>query len=247
MRGKVPFRAVLRSESSKLWSLRATWWCTAGYLLVVAAGGRLAAGGADPAPDSAAAVSAASTGFGAGSFVLVVLGALAVTSDLGSGMSVASLTAVPRRTRLLLAKTIVVGAWCALLALVLVAVLALAARTSTVVPGGLAVLEPAVLRSSALQVGAAAMTGVLAVGLGAVLRSAARAIAAGLVLVALPPAVALAGGMWPERLSWALPVLPADGGTLLATSTTRAGLSGIAAVAVGAWVLGAIVLERRDA
>ena len=246
MRGKVPFRAVLRSESGKLWSLRATWWCTAGYLLLVAGGGWLAATGADWTPDSTAPVSAASTGFVPGSFVLVVLGALAVTSDLGSGMSVASLTAVPRRTRLLLAKTIVVGAWCALLALVLVAVCVLVARTSTVVPGGLAVLEPAVLRSSAVQVGAAALTGVLAVGLGAVLRSAARTIAAGLVLVALPPALALAGGMWPERSSWALPALSADGGALLATSTTVAGISGIAAVAAGAWVLGAIVLERRD-
>jgi hypothetical protein len=248
MRGKVPFRAVLRSESTKLWSLRATWWCTAGYLLVVGGGGWLAAAGADSAPDSHAAVSAASTGFGAGSFVLVVLGALAVTSDLGSGMAVASLTAVPRRTRLLVAKTIVVGAWCAVLALVLVAVCALAARTSTVVPGGVAVLDPAVLRSLGLQVGAAALTGVLAVGLGAVLRSGARAIAAGLVLVALPPALALAGGMWPERLSGALPALPVDGGALLSTSTTGpVGIAGIAAVAVGAWVLGAIVLARRDA
>lgn len=247
MRGKVPFRAVLRSESGKLWSLRATWWCAAGYLLVVAGGGWLAAAGADSAPDSTAAVSAASTGFGAGSFVLVVLGALAVTSDLGSGMSAASLTAVPRRTRLLLAKTIVVGAWCALLALLLVAVCVLVARTSAVVPGGLAVLEPVVLRSSALQVGGAALTGVLAVGLGAVLRSATWTIAAGSVLVALPPALALAAGMWPERLSWALSALGADGGALLATSTTVAGSSGIAAVSVGAWVLGAIVLERRDA
>ncbi|MDP9391486.1 MAG: hypothetical protein M3P89_08900 [Actinomycetota bacterium] len=248
MRRKVSFRAVLRSESSKLRSLRATWWCTAGYLALVGGVGWLAAAGTDTAPDSQAAVSAASTGFGVGQSVLVVLGALAVTSDLASGMSVASLTAVPRRTRLLVAKTVVVGAWCALLALVLVPVCALVARTSTAVPGGVAVLEPAVLRSLGLQVGAAALTGVLAVGLGAVLLSSARAIAAGLVLVVLPPALSLAGGTWPERLSQALPALHADGDALLATTATwQVGICVIAVWAVGAWVLGAIVLERRDA
>lgn len=247
MRRKVPFRAVLRSESSKLASLRATWWCAAGYLPLVGGGAWLAAAG-DPDLDAQAAMGAASVGFGVGQFVLVVLGALAVTSDLGSGMSVASMTAVPRRTRLLVAKTVVVGAWCALLALAIVAVCVLVARTSTPVLGGVDVLEPAVLRSLGLQVGAAALTGVLAVGLGAVLRSSARAVAAGLVLVALPSALALAGGTWPERLAQALPALRADGDVLLATSTAwQLGITVMAAWAVAAWVLGAVVLERRDA
>ena len=244
----MPFRAVLRSEWSKLTSLRATWWCTVGYLALGSGGGWLAAVATDTAPDPQVAMGAASTGFGVGQLVLVVLGVLAGTSDLGSGMSAASLTAVPRRTRLLVAKTVVVGAWCALLALVLVAVCALAARTSTAVPGGVAVLEPAVLRLLGLQVGAAVLTGVLAVGLGAVLRSGVRAVAAGLLLVVLPSALALGGGTWAERLSQALPALHADGTALLATSATwQAGISVIAAWAVGAWVLGAIVLERRDA
>ncbi|MFP5372658.1 MAG: hypothetical protein ACLGI3_18195 [Actinomycetes bacterium] len=244
----MPFRAVLRSEWSKLGSLRATWWCTVGYLLLVGGAGWLAAVAADAAPDSPAAVGAASNGFGVGQVVLVVLGVLAVTSDLGSGMSVSSLTAVPRRTRLLVAKTVVVGAWSALLALAIVAVWALAARTALPVPGGVAVLEPAVLRSLGLQVGAAALTGVLAVGLGAVLRSSVAAVAAGTVLVVLPPALALAGGAWAERLSGALPALHADGDALVTTSATwQGGIAAIAAWAAAAWMLGAVVLERRDA
>ena len=248
MRGKVPFRAVLRSEASKLRSLRATWWCAAGYLLAVGGGSWLAAAGTDAAPDLQAVVSAASTGFAAGQFVIVVLGALAVTSDLGSGMVVASLTAVPRRTRLLVAKTVVVGAECALLALLPAAACALVAGTSTAVPGGVAVLDPAVLRTLGLQVGAAALTGVLAVGLGAVLRSGARAVAAGLVLVALAPALALAGVTWAERSSQALPALHVEGDALLAAASTwPVSLSVIAAWAVCAWALGAIVLERREA
>lgn len=245
MRGKVPFRAVLRSEASKLRYLRATWWCAAAYLLLVGGVGWLAAAGTETAPDAQAAVSAASTGLGVGQFLLVVLGALAVTSDLGSAMSVASLTAVPRRTRLLVAKTVVVGAWCALMALVLVAACAVVVRTSTAVSDGVAVLEPALLRSLGLQVGAAALTGVLGVGVGAVLRSGARAVAAGLVLVALAPALVLAGRTWPERLSQALPAVEGDA-LLAATATGQVSLWVIAAWAVGAWVLGAIVLERRD-
>ena len=248
MRRKVPFHAVLRSEWRKLASLPATWWCSVGYVPLVGAAGWLAAGAAGTAPDAQAAAAAASTGYGIGQLVLVVLGVLAVTSDLGSGMSVASLTAVPRRTRLLVAKTVVVGVWCALSAFVLVAVWALAAGTSFAVPGGVAVLEPAVLRSLGLQVGAAALTGVLAVGLGAALRSSVRAVAAGLVLVVLPSALTLAGGTWVVRLSQTLPALHIDGNALPATPATwQLGIPVMAAWAVGAWVLGAIVLERRDA
>ena len=56
MRRKVPFRALLRSEWSKLRSVRATWWCTGLYLLVVGGTGWLAAAGAGTAPRADAAV-----------------------------------------------------------------------------------------------------------------------------------------------------------------------------------------------
>jgi ABC-type transport system involved in multi-copper enzyme maturation permease subunit len=248
VRRKVPFRAILRSEWTKLRSVRATWWCTGMYLLLVGGMGWLAAASTDRAPDSGVAVSAALTGFGVGQFLLVVLGVLSVTSEFSSGMALVSLTAVPRRTRLLVAKTLVVGAWCALLTLVLVGVCALAARTLTDVPGGIVLQDPGVLRSLGLQVAAAALTGVLAVGLGAVLRSTAGAIGAGLALVVvLPPAFALAGGTWPPRVSAALPALRVGSDAFLAESTTwQVGMAVIAAWAVGAWVLGAILLERRD-
>jgi ABC-2 type transport system permease protein len=228
--------------------VRATWWCTALYLLVVGGTGGLAAASTDTAPDAGIAVSAALTGFGVGQFVLVVLGVLAVTSEFSSGMALASLTAVPRRGRLLVAKTLVVAGWCALLSLLLVVVCALAARTLTVVPGGVALLSPDVLRSLGLQVGAAALTGVLAVGLGAVLRSTAGAVGAGLALViVLPPALAVAGGTWPERLSRALPAARVGEDSFLAAPTTwQVGMAVIAAWAVAAWVLGAILLQRRD-
>ncbi|HVI36363.1 MAG TPA: hypothetical protein VM684_09040, partial [Gaiellales bacterium] len=66
MRGKVPFRAVLLSELSKLRSVPATWWCSAIYVLVVGGAGWLAAAGTDTAPGPGAAISTALSGFGVG-------------------------------------------------------------------------------------------------------------------------------------------------------------------------------------
>ena len=50
MRGAVPFRALLRSEWTKLRSIRSTWWCTALYLLVVGGTGWLAAASTELGP-----------------------------------------------------------------------------------------------------------------------------------------------------------------------------------------------------
>jgi len=228
--------------------VRATWWCTGLYLLVVGGTGWLAAAGAGTAPRADAAVATAFTGFGVGQLVLVVLGVLAVTSEFSTGTAIVSMTAVPRRTRLLVAKTLVVAVWCALLTLLLTVVCALAAQLRITVPGGIALLGPDVLRSSGLQIGAAALVGVLAVGLGAVVRSTAGAVGVGLALVAvLPPALALSGGEWEIRLSQALPALRVgEDAFLAATTTCETGTAVIAAWAVGAWVLGAVLLERRD-
>ena len=248
MNRAVPFRALLRSEWTKLRSLRATWWCTTIYLLVVGATGWLAAAGTDRAPRADVAVGTALTGFGVGQLVLVVLGVLAVTGEFASGTAMTSLVAVPRRTRLLLAKTLVVAAYCALLTAVLAPVCALAAAVLTDVPGGIAVLDPGVLRSLGLQVGAAALTGVLALGLGAVLRSTAGAVGAGMALVfVLPPALALAGGTWPSRLSQALPALRVGEDAFLAVATAwPVGMAVVGAWAGCVWLLGAVLLERRD-
>jgi len=109
----VRFHHVLRSEWTKLRSLRSTV-CTllaAGVLAIGlsvlfanGAGRRLdAQGGFDP------------TAVSLQSFILVqlaisVLGVLVVTSEYGTGMIRTSLTAVPRRGRLLAAKALVFGA-----------------------------------------------------------------------------------------------------------------------------------------
>jgi len=149
---------------------------------------------------------------------------------------------------LLLAKTLVVTAYCALLTAVLVPVCFLAARTLIAVPGGVPWADPDVLRSLGLQVGAAALVAVLAVALGAVLRSTAGAVGLGAALVfALPPALALSGGEIASRISQALPALRVGDDAFLAVATTwPVGMAVVAGWAVVGWLLGALLVERRD-
>jgi ABC-2 type transport system permease protein len=244
----VPFGALLRSEWTKLRSVRATWWCTGLYLLVVGGAGWLAAASTDASERADIAVQTALTGFGVGQLVLVVLGVLAVSTEFASGMVLVSLTAVPRRTRLLLAKTVVVTAWCLVLSAILGVVCALAARTLTAVPGGVQPTDPTVLRTLGLQVAAAGVVSVLSVALGAVLRSTAAAVGIGMALVfVLPPALALAGGEIASRMSQGLPALRVGEDAFLAVATPwPVGMAVLAAWAVVVWVAGAALLERRD-
>jgi hypothetical protein len=155
---------------------------------------------------------------------------------------------VPRRTRLLVAKTAVVTAWAVLLTAALALSCWLAARTLTAVPGGVPLADPAVLRALGLQVAGASLVTVLAVGLGAVLRSTAGAVGLGVALVAMvPPVLALAGGAVASRLSQALPALRVGEDPFLAVPTGWAvGLVVCGAWALGAWAAGAVLLERRD-
>jgi ABC-2 type transport system permease protein len=244
----VPFRDVLRSEWTKLWSVRSTWWCAAVYLLVVGASGWLAAAGTDSAPRADVAVQTALSGFGVGQLVLLVLGVLVVTGEFASGLALVTLTAVPRRSRVLVGKTVVVLVWSLLFSALLAVSCALAARTLTAVPGGVPPGDPDVLRTLGLQVGAAGLVGVLGVALGAVLRSTAGAVGIGAILVLVaPPVLALAGSDWAARISRSLPALRVGEDAFLAAATSwPVGIAVVAAWSVGVWVLGAVLLERRD-
>jgi ABC-type transport system involved in multi-copper enzyme maturation permease subunit len=248
MRGPVPFRALLRSEWTKLRSVRSTWWCTALYLLVVGGAGWLAAASTTTAPRSDVALGVALTGFGVGQLVVLVLGVLAVTAEFSTGMALVSLTVAPRRTRLLLAKTLVVTVYCALLTAVLTVVCAAAAFTLTAVPGGLQLLSPEVLRPMGLQVASAALVAVLAVALGTLLRSTAGAVGIGAALVfILPPALALWGKELAMRASQALPALRVGEDAFAAVATTwPVGMAIVAGWSAVGWLLGALLLARRD-
>lgn len=248
MSSTVPFPSVVRSEWTKLRTVRSTWWCAAVYVLTVAAAGWLAAATTDRAASAGDALSAALTGFGFGQLVLVVLGVLAAGSEFGTGMALASFAAVPRRTRLLVAKTVVVAAVGAVLTAVLGVVCAVAARTLTAVPGGVDLAAPSVLRPLAVQTAAAVLVTVFGVALGALLRSTAGGVGVGIALVlVLPPVLALAGGRVGGRVSQALPALRVGEDSFLAVPTGwPVGLLVALGWAAVAWALSAVLLERRD-
>jgi ABC-2 type transport system permease protein len=244
----VPLRAVLRSEWTKLATLRSTWWCAAVYVVVVLAFGWLAAAVTDQVPSAGFAVAAALTGFGFGQPVLVVLGVLTGAMEFATGTAVASFAVVPRRSRLLLAKTTVVAVFAAAITAVLTVGCALAARTLTVVPGGLGLTDPAVLRPLAVQVAVATLVVVLGVALGALVRSTAGGIGIGLALVlVVPPLLAADGRRLTQQISEVLPALRVGEDAFLAgPDAWTAGLAAAGVWALGAWVLSAVLLERRD-
>jgi ABC-2 type transport system permease protein len=244
----VPFRALLGSEWVKLRSLRSTWWCLAVYVDVAVGAGWLAAGTTHTADDAGTAMAAVLTGFGFAQPALLVLGVLAMSAEFGSGMALASFAAVPRRTRLLGAKTVVVAGVCALSTALAGMLCALAARTLVAVPGGVSLGTAAVLRPVAVQVAAATLVGLLGLGLGTLLRSTAGAVGAGLALVlALPPALALAGGHAGSRIAQALPELRVGEEAFFSVPTGwPAGLLVAAGWVAVAWAVGALLLERRD-
>jgi ABC-2 type transport system permease protein len=245
----VPFRAVVRSEWTKLWSLRSTWWCMAVYVVVALGFGWLAAAVTQSAPNPDLAVAAALTGFGFGQLVLVVLGVLAGATEFTSGSAVASFTAVPRRSRLLLAKTVVVAACSALVTAAVTVGCVLAARTLTeVTQGSVDLADPGILRPMGLQVAVATLVVVLSVALGTLLRSTAGGVGLGLALVLVaPPLLAADGRRLTQRIADLMPALRVGEDPFLAgPHLWTTGTVVVAAWAVGVWVLGAILLERRD-
>ncbi len=267
MTRRVPARALLRSEWTKLRSLRAAWLCLLLYVLVAVGGAWVSLTGTRAPDDAATAVATAVVGFAPAQLALLALGALVVTGEYRAGTVLASLTAVPRRTRWLLAKTVVV---CLLVALVTAAVaVGCVAAVPALTAGGaeLRLAEPGVLRPVGLQVAAAVLVTLLGVGLGALLRRTAAALVAGVLLVAvLPLATVLAGRPQVVATAWLWPTLragrddaftvatrgsfgvPTGGDLLLAGATPwQTGLLVAGAWALAVWLLGAALLERRDA
>jgi ABC-2 type transport system permease protein len=244
----VPLTGLVRSEWIKLRSVRSTWWCAGSYVFLVLGLGWLAAAVTDRAPRADVAVTVALTGFGIGQLVLVVQGVLAGAGEFTTGMAVASFATVPRRARLLLAKTTVLATGTAALSFLLGLGCLLAARTLTRVDGGVGLTDPGVLRALALQALAAATVVVLGVALGTLLRSTAGGAGLGVVLVLVaPPLLAADGRRVTGWLAEALPSLRVGEDAFLAgPATWPVGLAVLTAWAVGTWLLAAAVLERRD-
>lgn len=129
VRGRAGFGGVVRSETTKLRSVRSTWWTllvltvlSIGFSALICAVIKAnwhSMSASDKATFDATSTSLGGIGF-LGSLVIAVLGALVITSEYSTGMIRTSLTVMPRRAQIFAAKGVVFG----LLTLVLSIVIA---------------------------------------------------------------------------------------------------------------------------
>ncbi len=257
-------RGSLHAEWTKLRTLASTFWLllaaaalTAMASAAAAAATRCPSGGCadDPAKISL-------TGIYLGQAVVAVIAVMAVSGEYGTGMIRLTLTAMPRRLTVLAAKAAV------LTVLVLVtgtiAVLASLLAGGLILPGhgigpahGYPAISPGdgpVLRAAFGSVLYLALIALLSLGAAPALREAAVAIGAVLGLLYLVPIIAVAAGN--ADLSRHLEQIgPMTAGLAIQATTGLntlpispwAGLGVLAAWAVGALLLGGLLLRMRDA
>jgi ABC-2 type transport system permease protein len=253
---------ALHAEWTKFRTVAGPAWLLAGVVtLTVAVGGAAASGaqcqsakcGIDPATVSF-------TGIYPGQAVVAVAGVLAIGNEYSTGMIKLSLTAMPRRLTWLFAKTAVLTGPVLIVAALAVAGSALAG--CLILPGhgftpahGYASLTSAAdFRAAAGAVLYLALIALLSVGVAAAVRDSAAAI--GLVLGVLylfPLAAAVISNVPISRHLQQIGPLPAglDAQATIGLKTLPLtpwqGLGVVALWAAGALLLGALVLEFRDA
>jgi ABC-type transport system involved in multi-copper enzyme maturation permease subunit len=180
-----------------------------------------------------------------------VLGVLFISGEYATGMIRATLSAVPRRLPVLWAKLAVYGA-VTFITMIVSAFLAFLGGQALLGSHGTSLSAPHVTRA---VVGVAlylTVVGLLAVGLGFIVRSTAGGIATLFGLLLVLPALAHAlPSNWQSAVS---PYLPSNaGGAVFAvrpdpgTLSTWVGFAVFCGYAVAAIVVGAVLLMRRDA
>jgi len=255
------FSDALRSEWIKFRSLRSTWLTLAG-LVVVGLGLPLLS--ADPAAQSYLTgtieeqqdwdpTNRSLLMFFIAQLVLGVLAILVVTSEYATGLVQTSLSATPRRHRLLGAKVAVVAA------VALVAGQALMFPAFLIGQAGFAAagVPHATLadpRALSAVVGAGlylAVIALLAVALGTIIRATAGALATLVAIVLLVPALE---GMFPSWLDGLLDVWPALGGAAVIATVPNpdyphpwSSFAGMVAGVLALLVVAFVLFERRDA
>jgi len=259
-RRRAGFGGALRSEITKILSVRSTYWTLLALVVVTIGIGALSSGGAashvgeiDRATFDATQQSLA--GLYVGQLVIAVLGALTITSEYSTGMIRTTLAVQPRRVTVIAAKALVFAA--------------VSFITGMVASFGSFFLGQALMSSHHLNVtlgqphvlravvgGALFLTacGMLAFGLGAILRHTAAAITAaiGLLFVVtilvkfLPHSWQVDVSKWTPALAggqiWAAEVSP--GSHMFSAWTGFGVLAAYAAIAIAA---GVILFRKRDA
>lgn len=247
-------RAAIAAEWIKLWTTRTVWWALTAALVLMAAGsGQYALyaenGDIDPSLMRDGLVPAGAVAVMALSFAQLAFVALAMLTMTGeySGATIrATLTWVPSRVKLLLAKSAVVAAVTFVAGAVVGVVGGLVATPLMGDFGEVDGLGPTALRIGVYL----ALLGVFAVGLGAALRGPVVTLVVLLMLFAvLPPLLQVPDVAVLNAVADGLPGV-AGNHFLLGDSDPYApglGLLILAAWAVGAFLIGLRELDRRDA
>jgi ABC-2 type transport system permease protein len=275
---RLSFGGILRSEWIKLISLRSTVWCYVILVVLTLGLSALLAGlsgvgvgdeglgdlSREAVQSNWLQVSAVGTNFG--QLVIAVLGAMVITGEYGTGMIRSTFAAVPGRVAALVGKIVVFGvvtlviSFASLVLSALLTVPLLAANGYDV-----DVADPAVWLG---LLGAAAfvtLIGLMALGIGTILRNTAGSIAAALgLLLVLPTILQIFGAV--TQIDWlfdAAAFLPSSAGSALTSYPTAPieyppgvfiplTLEPVEALLVLlAWVAvpviaGAVLLKRRD-
>ncbi|GAB3599212.1 ABC transporter permease [Angustibacter peucedani] len=200
------FDRVVRAEAVKMFSLRSTAWTLLVLVAVTVGFGMLASWGTSQAPADQRAgtdwTSLTLSGLAFGQLAVAVLGAMTISSEYSTGGIRSTLTAVPARLRLLVAKAVVfvlialvVGAITSLLAFEISRLfMPTADRPSLGDPD-----VPRVLLGGALYVAGSGMFGF---ALGALVRNTAGAITAAVAaLLVLPGLSNLLPGSWGDAIT----------------------------------------------
>jgi ABC-2 type transport system permease protein len=257
--GRVTLAHVLRSEWTKLRSVRSTRWSLLVAFTATIGIGAIAAAvitnhwphmqprdRADfhPLEANLAGVQLAQLAIG-------VLGVLAITAEYSTGMIRASMTAVPKRLPVLWAKAIVYGA--TTLALMVPAALIAFVVGEAIFAGrhiDIGFSQPGVARA---VIGAGlylTVVGLFGLGLGAIVRNTAGGIAAfaGIMFV-LPPLMNVLPTSWNNAAS---PYLPLQAGQAILSITPGnhlapwTGFGLLCLYAAAALAIAAVLLKRRD-
>jgi ABC-2 type transport system permease protein len=220
MTAGVRFSAVLRSEWTKFRSLRSFWWAlfamvalSIGITLLVCSDANQEYAALSPA-DRATwdPTSVSLNSFFMGQLCISVLGILVVTSEFATGMIRTSLAAMPRRRKLLAAKTLILAA-VALIAgqvttfLTFLAGQVMISRYDEVPTASLG--DPGVFEAVAGMGLYLAAIGLLAVAIGTLTRATAGGLAIVVGITLLVPAF---GAALPEGLQKAFAYWPSLGG-----------------------------------
>jgi ABC-2 type transport system permease protein len=258
---KVTQARVVRSEWTKLRSVRSTYWTLFVTLLLLVGIGILVCvifnarwPHLDPRERSNFnALRASLVGVNFAQLAIGVLGVLVITAEYSTGMIRATLSAVPKRLPVLWAKAFVFAAVALVLSLPAVFIVFFAGQA--ILAGqhiNTSISHPGVLRA---LFGAALylmVMGTFGFGLGAILRSTAGGISAlaGIVFV-LPPIITLFPASFANAVT---PYLPSNAGgavwTIKPDPNTLAPWAGIAVFAgyaIASIAIAAVLMRRRDA